>query len=485
MGGLSTLGRSSLGGSIRALANQQRAIRAGEKAEAIRAHKQKQADTMFSLEKTKLEQGNAKREMENKVMKEKVARLEAPYNIDETIDQLFSHPGLRKEAKETVRANLGDSDAHVMSGYQMQSLPSLARLSTKEGQEAMKLKKQNAWGTAAVDLEWLQRKMKVGTIPKDSTDFARANELKELWGIGKPEEAQLALENARRTLTSLGVKAGKIIKGTAYNDKDGVRRVPFFQDGKLVREEILEGGTPTKESKDNENFSPQDIGNLQNLSPSELYMEHGFRVNDNGSLYLNPTTGQPTVLPRADKVLGKRGNMKAIMTLGEAWDDAKELTALLDLPEVKADLQSAKEAGLWDRVKGTFKNRATLWMQENGIASDSKTAEAISRVQYMASEKRKSYMGTAVTETEMKSATAWMPRAGDSFETMKTKTNLMAYEAEETFTRWLDVFKNNAQMGPYYDAFGIDRFGGKPTEDDWNVTVDADGNFKVGTGQGG
>ena len=244
-------------------------------------------------------------------------------------------------------------------------------------------------------------------------------------------------------------------------------------------------GEASRKAAGGDKHSPQDIANLQNISPSELYMEHGYRVNDNGSLYLNPTTKQPVVLPRADKVLGKRGNMKSIMTLGEAWDDAKELTTLLAEPQVIEDLQSAKKANLWDRTKGMFSNKVQLWMQENGIAEDSKTAEAVARIQYMASEKRKSYMGTAVTETEMKSATAWMPQAGDALETIMTKTRLMAHEAEETFTRWLDTWKNTAQMGPYYKAFGIDRFGAKPTKDDWTVTKDADGNFKVGTGQGG
>ena len=37
-------------------------------------------------------------------------------------------------------------------------------------------------------------------------------------------------------------------------------------------------------------------------------------------------------------------------------------------------------------------------------------------------------MGVAVTDSEMRSALAWMPSAGDSFESIKNKTNLMNKE---------------------------------------------------------
>ena len=466
MGGLSTLGQStrtsgqySLPATFKALADEQRAIRAGQAKALQDENKQRQSDELFNINMENARQTQEMNRIKIKDAKERVAQLDATQNIDEFVERIWTNPVIIEDRKAEVRAHTGDPNAQVITNRQIESLPRIKGLSTAEGKRVETLEKQAVWGQTAIDVEWAGKKLRAGITPKDEAELKRFNEIKTTYGIKTAEDAGAWVQKSREALTSLGVKEGEIKKGTAYTDKEGVRRVPFFRDGKLVNEEVLEGKSgPTG---DNKNYSTQDITNLQNLSPSELYTEHGFRVNDNGSLYLNPTTNQPTVLPRADKVLGKRGNMKSIMTLGEAWDDAKELTTLLGIPEVKADLQSAKQAGLWDRVKGSFSNKIQLWMQENGIAPDSKTAEAIARVQYMASEKRKSYMGTAVTETEMKSATAWMPQAGDSFETMKTKTELMAHEAEETFTRWLDTFKNVAQMGPYYDAFGIDRFGGK------------------------
>ena len=488
MGFLADLGRSeqnsvSIGSSLKALADKQRAIRAGKAQGLQDIDKRNREVTRENLENIKTGQEIQKNKNDLEATEIRKKQLESTQNIDELVERIWTNPVIREQRKAELRSHAGDPNAQVVTGYQIESSPRLKGLLTTEGKRVETLEKQAAWAKTARDVTSVGKKLRAGIVPKEGEGLEEYNNIKMMYGIKKAEDADAVLQQSRQALTSLGVPAGKITKGTAYNDKEGVRRVPFYQDGKKVSEEILDGSMgPTG---DNENFSPQDIANLQNLSPSELYTTHGYRVNDDGTLYLNPTSKQPVVLPRADKVLGKRGNMKAIMTLGEAWDDAKELTTLLAIPEVKADLQSAKKAGLWDRVKGSFSNKIQLWMQENGIAPDSKTAETIARVQYMASEKRKAYLGTAITEIEMKSATAWMPQAGDSFETMMTKTNLMSHEAEETFTRWLDTFKNVAQMGPYYDAFGIDRFGAKPTKDDWNVTVDADGNFKVGTGQGG
>ena len=116
------------------------------------------------------------------------------------------------------------------------------------------------------------------------------------------------------------------------------------------------------------------------------------------------------------------------MRMGEQWDDAKELSELLQLPSVQKNLQKANDDGLWNQVAGKWSNKITKWMQDSGISGDSPTATAVARIQRMSSEERKTFMGVAVTKLELQSALAWMPSAGDSFETIVNKTNLMAHK---------------------------------------------------------
>ena len=192
--------------------------------------------------------------------------------------------------------------------------------------------------------------------------------------------------------------------------------------------------------------------------PNAFYEKHNIKMNDDGSIYLDPIDLAPVRLKSFEEVTGKRGTVKAIKELGEQWDDSKELQELLADDEVRAKLSQAERMGLWDKVKGKWSNSIQKWMQNSGISSNSKTATAIARMQRMASEERRLYMGTAVTESELRSSLAWMPNAGDSYETMLNKVNLMAQEGEQMFRRWLDVYSKNADMSPFYKAFGMKRF---------------------------
>ena len=191
--------------------------------------------------------------------------------------------------------------------------------------------------------------------------------------------------------------------------------------------------------------------------PNKLYSE-GVKLNDDGSVFIDPITGAPEKLESFDKHIGKRGMAKAIIEAGEHHDDALELKALLENPEVKKDLKAANDAGLWDRSTGAWSNKIKKWMAERGIAKNSKTGETIIRMQRMASNERKYYLGAAVTETELKSVLGWMPDAGDSYDTMINKINVITKEGEEIFRRFLDIYKNVANMSPFYKAFGIQRF---------------------------
>lgn len=202
---------------------------------------------------------------------------------------------------------------------------------------------------------------------------------------------------------------------------------------------------------------------MASKNPMSVYREK-YRMNDDGTLYKSFDTGLPEKLPDFDKKLGKRGMVTAILQAGEHWDDAKELKTLLDAPSVAKDLRAAEQEDLWDRVKGRWSNRINQWMAKNGISKNSKTATAIRRMQKMASDERKRFLGSAVTATELESVLAWMPDAGDSYDAMINKINLIAVEGQQTFKRFLDVYKNEADMSPFYDAFGIDRFETKTEE---------------------
>jgi hypothetical protein len=220
--------------------------------------------------------------------------------------------------------------------------------------------------------------------------------------------------------------------------------------------------------------------------PNKLYAQKAIRLDENAE----PTVdafGAPVVLPTFESVAGKRGAPKALMIMGEQWDDAQQLQALLRKPKVAEDLSREIKSGLLARIKGKTLNQLNKWMAEKGIAADSDTATAIRRMQRLASEERKEFMGVAVTELEVKSALAWMPDAGDSYDAMMNKINLMASEGEEHFRRYMDVYKDKANMAPYYKAWGLERFYKHP-DGKWSekepIYKDAKGNAARYLGDG-
>jgi len=213
--------------------------------------------------------------------------------------------------------------------------------------------------------------------------------------------------------------------------------------------------------------------------PNKLYAQKAIRLDENAS----PTVdayGAPVVLPTFESIAGKRGAPAALMSMSEQWDDAVELQTLLKDPKVADDLGREVDSGLLDRIKGMVGNKLDKWMAERHILADSKTAEAIRRMQRIASEERKLFMGVAVTELEIKSALAWMPDAADSYDAMVNKINLMATEGEQHFRRYMDVYKDKANMAPYYNAWGLERFKPRP-DGTWSekgfIGKDAKGNL--------
>ena len=199
------------------------------------------------------------------------------------------------------------------------------------------------------------------------------------------------------------------------------------------------------------------IGKLEDLPPMEAYSQ-GWRMEDDGRLYIDAATGAPEKLKPFTNTLGKRANMKIIKQVGEHVDDSLEVYTGLQDPVVQSDLKKAESDGMWDKVEGRWSNAVKAWMMRNGISGGSKTFKTIMHMQRMASEQRKTMLGTAVTQTELQSILAWMPHAGDSYETMLGKIPLAAEEGYEEFKRWMDINKDTSNMAPFYKAWGLDRF---------------------------
>ena len=207
-----------------------------------------------------------------------------------------------------------------------------------------------------------------------------------------------------------------------------------------------------REDKRNKGF----VKKISELSPQDAY-SRGWKMNDDGSVF-QTVDGAPIKLPDFDKKLGKRGMTKAIMTVGEQYDDASELWTLLQNEKVKNALSMADNAGLWNRATGSWNNRIGLWLKKTGLSEDSDVSTAITRMQRMASADRKEFLGTAVTVNELRTVQAWLPNAGDSYPAMINKIRLIRQEGKQQFVRFLDVYKDIANMSPFYKAFGIDRF---------------------------
>ena len=191
--------------------------------------------------------------------------------------------------------------------------------------------------------------------------------------------------------------------------------------------------------------------------PMKTYAD-GWKMNDEGTVY-EDAEGKAVKLPSFWTATGKRGNIKSIISAGENLDDSIEVMELLRDPEVVAQMKgSLSEPGIIQRIGNMGKNALRKWAQSRGIGEDTKAYEVLIRLQRMASEERKRLLGAAVTLTEVQSVVSWLPDASDNFESIVAKMNVGVYEAVEGLTHWLDVFKHDADMSPFYRAFGWDRF---------------------------
>jgi len=196
---------------------------------------------------------------------------------------------------------------------------------------------------------------------------------------------------------------------------------------------------------------------IKELDPNDAY-GRGWKMNDDGTVFTQLDTGAPVRLPDFDQKMGKRGMIRAVLEAGEQLDDAGKVWDLLQAPEVASTLRAAADAGFWDLAYGTWSNKIGEWLQRKGIAKNSKTTEAIIRMGRLASVDRKLFLGTAVSVSELKSIQTWIPAPGDSYDLMVSKIKVAVAEGKEVFNRFLDTYKDTANMSPFYKAFGISRF---------------------------
>jgi len=192
--------------------------------------------------------------------------------------------------------------------------------------------------------------------------------------------------------------------------------------------------------------------------PMGVY-KSGIRMDDDGTVFLDPVTQSAKRLKPFQEVMGKRGGPTQLRAAGDHLDNAQELMALLRDPEVAEDLKkSIGDSTLWDRTRGTISNRIDAYMTKTGIAEDSKTATALRRMQMMASGVRKEFLGSAVTGTELKTITGWLLDPGDSYDAMINKGKLIEGEAKQEFKRFLDFYRHEADIGHLYEEYGVERF---------------------------
>jgi hypothetical protein len=234
-----------------------------------------------------------------------------------------------------------------------------------------------------------------------------------------------------------------------------LRSLPQLDENQKRELAFIEDSLKTAKIR-NQQFSKEQLRamlpTIQQMSPTEAFRE-GFRMKDNGQLWTD-ADGLPVELPSFDKKMGKRTNVKELLEIGEMRDDLVQAESLLRNPEL-----AAQAAQLWDNeVRGMAENEFSKWLQNRGVGAFSPLGELMIRIQRVASDERKRMMGTAVTKIELESALAWLPDAGDGWPEITQKIKVAASEADERLYRWLDSFKHVANMSPFYDAFGLDRF---------------------------
>lgn len=301
-------------------------------------------------------------------------------------------------------------------------------------------------------LDFVKAKTAAGAAVKPDVPLSPLGKLmadRDRTGVGDTDReainAKIEAEmNKGSRLTGI---AKEIFDLTGEKPRDVKQIQKFKQDTALLTKE--ERSTITRRDA---------LPKIQAIPPEEAY-ERGWKMNDDGSVFTELDTGAPVRLPSFEKVMGKRGMTKAVLAAGEHADDAKEVQALMADPTVASALNEANNAGMWDIARGAWSNKIRGWLQRRGLATNSKVTEAVVRMGRLASRSRKEFLGTAVTATELRSVQSWLPSIGDSFSLMLQKVGVAADESDEIFTRFLDVFKNQANMSPFYRAFGINRFG--------------------------
>ena len=241
MGGLSTLGRSRLGQSFRALADRQRAIRAGKKQEAIRVHRQGQADELFKLNKTNAEQTRDINAIKLEREKELQRVRQSPQHIQSRVSSIFQNPMLQNKYTQGFRTFVGDPKAQTAKTYMLEEYFKTIT-GTKEGTANLKLEKQEAWAKTEADMEWLRMNFKPPGGDEAKADIQRARELKELYKITDQKQVDIWQGRAVEMQTALGVKENL----TAQAKSDIVKQRQIDKEERDAARAALSDGKDTR-----------------------------------------------------------------------------------------------------------------------------------------------------------------------------------------------------------------------------------------------
>jgi len=329
-------------------------------------------------------------------------------------------------------------------------------------------------------------------LPAKSKLDGKTRYVTETWWNADGSKGQETFENPtskilnahRAQVKADGGRLGKpqSLTGAAADFRSVHGRAPIDNaELRMFLEELRLPPQPTKDERSDARLK-EALPNLIEAAAQDPNKAHtyGYRMNDDGTVWVDKISGLPYKKRPFDKVTGKRANMKIIMNLGELHDDAREVNKLLGDDGVKRGLGAfySSRIGLPGRISSKWKNTVNRWLAENGYGDNSKTAEVVYRLQNMASEERKEKLGTAVTKTELQTILAWIPNAGDNYQQILSKMNVATHESGQHFRRYLNVFDWEGDMSPFYKQFDIQRFGKTPDaniEDDpftkYGVTV--------------
>lgn len=198
---------------------------------------------------------------------------------------------------------------------------------------------------------------------------------------------------------------------------------------------------------------------LQNV----LYSQ-GIAVSPDGTVERDVHGTPKELKPGSDL---KRGAAPKLFAALDIYDDAREVAQLVSDPETQTILQAAEaDPNVGTTLKDLTVNKFRKWAQGKGYSTtgNAKVEKLIAHAQMLSSEKRKEYLGTAMSAQELATSTPWLPDAGDSLAVLTAKMTLMEQETRQMAKRRMDFYGGEYNLSQLYDTYGMARVGGMPSQ---------------------